>query len=302
MQVLRHPLDAGELRVGTVLLHPDAQVLLKLPGHVGAEQRAGRLLPAVDRVLVMRPPLAVLAGAREIEDRAVDVELRVVLPAGAVDEGGAQQVGLHRPGHPLLSHTGVAAMLQHRVFEGRPCRGHRHRLDALAHRGFGDGPERGHALVHREGHVDAGGALRVARPLHQLAGPVRREARVEAVEMARIDLAAVLQAEQAPGVEPRPVRLLSGRVVFVGVPERALALQVVLGRRHLADAGYHGGRFPNGRAGAFMIVGKWLARPAAGSHSRPTGRLRIAPASVSLHRCAKSPSLPHVLQGHMMAA
>ena len=39
LQVLRHPLDAGELGVGAILDHPHLEALLKLPGHAGPEQR-----------------------------------------------------------------------------------------------------------------------------------------------------------------------------------------------------------------------------------------------------------------------
>ena len=46
-------------------------------------------------------------------------------------------------------------------------------------------------------HVDAGGAVRAAGPTHQLAGTVGREAVVEPLELAGVDLDPVLQAEQA---------------------------------------------------------------------------------------------------------
>ena len=75
------------------------------------------------------------------------------------------------------------------------------------------------------------------------------------MEVAGINLPAVLQSEQATGVEPRPVRLPARRVVLVGVAKRALALQVVLRRRHLADGCYHGGWFPNRWAIAIVAAG-----------------------------------------------
>ena len=61
-------------------------------------------------------------------------------------------------------------------------------------------------------------------------GAVRREAVVEPLEVAAVDLAAVLEAEQARRIEPHPVRLLACRVVLVRMAERALALQVVGGK------------------------------------------------------------------------
>ena len=252
LEVVRHARDAGELIGGAVLLHPDAQPLLQLPRQVRAEHRPGRLLPAVDRVLVMGTPLAVLVRPGHVENRAVDVKLRVVLPARAVDEGGAHQVRLGGPAHAALLDARIAAMPEHRVFQRRPRRGRRHRLDLQAHLRLGDGPEGGHALVHREGHVDAGGTVGAAGPAHQLAGPVGREAVVKALELSGVDLDAVLHPEQALGVEPGAVRLLARRVVLVGMPEGALALQVVLGRRHLPDGGYHGSIFPVPPQGAAM--------------------------------------------------
>ena len=72
------------------------------------------------------------------------------------------------------------------------------------------------------------------------------------MELAGVDLIAVLQAEQPFRIEPGAIGLLARRVVLVGVPEGALALQAVLGRRHLADSGYHDGLFPKRPASAVM--------------------------------------------------
>ena len=64
LQVLRHLLDAGELHVGAVPLHAlTPRPCCSSQAMIGAEQGAGRFLPAIDRVLVMRPPLAVLASS-----------------------------------------------------------------------------------------------------------------------------------------------------------------------------------------------------------------------------------------------
>ena len=212
---------------------------MQVPGKMGAEDRAGRLLPAVDRVLVVRPPLPVFTGFGEVEDRRVDVELRVVLAAGAVDEGGAHQVRRHWPCRTVLADTGITAMAEHRVFQ-RCARGiDGHALDLRTHLRLGDGPQRGDALVDRKGHVDAGGAARVSCTLHELACSIGSEAVVEPLELAGVHLRPVFQAEQAVGVEPRPVGFLAGGVVLVRMPVGALALQVILGGRHLADGGYH---------------------------------------------------------------
>ena len=94
------------------------------------------------------------------------------------------------------------------------------------------------------------------------AGFVRREAVVEPLEVGAVDRAAVLEAEQALGVEPHPVRLLARGVVLVGMTERALALQVVLGRGRLGEGGYHGAVSVPGR-----YVAAVLARSAAAARA-----------------------------------
>ena len=63
-----------------------SEALAKVRGERVAVDGAGSLGPAVDRVLVHGAPLAVLVGAGHIEDDAVGMKLRVVLPAGAVLE------------------------------------------------------------------------------------------------------------------------------------------------------------------------------------------------------------------------
>ena len=74
-------------------------------------------------------------------------------------------------------------------------------------------------------------ALRVSLP------PLfRSEAVIQPVEVAAVDLAAVDKTEQAVGVEPHSVRLFSRRVILVGMAKRALALQVVRGRRRLGQS------------------------------------------------------------------
>ena len=185
------------------------------------------------------PVLAVVMGPGEVEERAMDMQLGIVLTAGAVGKCGAHQVRRRRPLDAVLGDTRIAAIAEHRVLQSRAGGGHRHAFDLGPHTGLGDGPQRGDALVHREGHIDARGAFVAARPLHQLARPVGGEAVVKALEVPGVDLAAVFHPEQALGVEPGPVGLLAGGVVLVRMPVGALALQVVLGQGHLRDRRYH---------------------------------------------------------------
>ena len=59
------------------------------------------------------------------------------------------------------------------------------------------------------------------------------------MEVAAIDLAAVGKTEQACRVEPDPVRLFARGVVLIGMPEGALALEVIRGRCRLGQSRYH---------------------------------------------------------------
>ena len=118
LQVLRHALDTGECAIGTVLLHRHAEALAEVPGQGIAVNRARGLGPAVGRVLVHGPPLAVLAGAGRVEDDAVGVELRVVLPAGAVLEHRYWDIGGQDPYPPLpVTDPGIGAVAEHRLFQ-----------------------------------------------------------------------------------------------------------------------------------------------------------------------------------------
>ena len=108
-------------------------------------------------------------------------------------------------------------------------------------------------------------ALRVSLP------PLfRGEAVIQPVEVAAVDLAAVDKTEQAVGVEPHSVRLFSRRVILVGMAERALALQVVRGRRRLGECRYHD---ELRKAGGMTAATEPSAafRPGAGTASMTTG-------------------------------
>ena len=64
----------------------DAEAVLQAPGHCIAVDRSCRLHPGVDRVLMQRPELAVPVCPGGIEDHAVGMQLRVVVPAGSMLE------------------------------------------------------------------------------------------------------------------------------------------------------------------------------------------------------------------------
>ena len=164
-QILRHAGDARELGVRPVLFHTNPETVPQVPGEVGAEHGARGLLPAIHGILVVRPVLAVIMGPGEVEESAMDMELGIVLTAGAVGEGGPHQVRRHRPLDAVLGDTRIAAIAEHRVLQSRARGGHRHAFDLGAHTGICDGPQRGDALVHRKRHVDARGAFVAARPL-----------------------------------------------------------------------------------------------------------------------------------------
>ena len=93
---------------------------------------------------------------------------------------------------------------------------------------------------------------------------------IQPVEVAAVDLAAVDKTEQAVGVEPHSVRLFSRRVILVGMAERALALQVVRGRRRLGECRYHD---ELRKAGGMTAATEPSAafRPGAGTASMTTG-------------------------------
>ena len=165
---------------------------------------------------------------------------------------------------------------------------------------------RGHALVGREGHVEARRALYAAGVPGELDGAVRGEAVVETLKVAAVDLAAVLEAEQAIGIEPHPVRLLACRVVLVGVAERALTLQVVRGGGGLGEGGYHGAVSLAERCRATVLACRATVASAAGTtligfrslHHGKLASIRrrlyhpsfISAIGTSVHRCAEASS------------
>ena len=246
-QVFRHPRDAGELSVLAVLFHAEAEALLEVPGQGVAVEGAGRLHPGIDRMLVQRPVPAVGMGPGGIEDDAMGMQLGIVVPARAVLEHRARDIGRQHLDLALpVADPGIAAMAQHRLFQGHPRGLVVRPLDLRPQFGIGDRPQGGDALVGAEGQVEAGRAPVAAGIPGQPAAAVRGEAAVEPMEIAAVDRAAVGQSEQAHRVEPDAVRLLAGGVVFVGMPERALALQVIGRRGRLGQGRYHGGRRQTG--------------------------------------------------------
>ena len=117
-QVVRYACDPRELSILPILFHADAEALLQAPGHCIAVDRSRRLHPGVDRVLVQRPVLAVPVGPGGIEDHAVGMKLRVVVPAGAMLEHRCGYIGGQHldPAVPVTD-AGIGAMAQHRLFQ-----------------------------------------------------------------------------------------------------------------------------------------------------------------------------------------
>ena len=239
-QVLGHACDARELSILAILFHADAETLLQAPGHGIAVDRSRRLHPGVDRVLMQRPVLAVPVCPGGIEDHAVGMQLRVVVPAGSMLEHrrryiGGQHLDLAVP----VTDTGIGAMPQHCFLQRYPSRIVMRPLDLRTQFRIGDGPQGRDALVGAEGHVETRGAPLAARVLCELASGVRCEAVIQPVEVAAVDLAAVGKTEQALRIEPDAIRFFTRCVVLIGMTKGALALQVIRGRCGLGQSGYH---------------------------------------------------------------
>ena len=113
-QVPGHACDTRELSILAVLFHADAETILQAPGECIAVNRPRRLHPGVDRVLMQRPALAVPVCPGGIEDHAVGMQLRVVIPAGAVLEHRCRDIGRqHFDLAVPVTDTGIGAMPQH---------------------------------------------------------------------------------------------------------------------------------------------------------------------------------------------
>ena len=227
-QVLGHACDPRELSILAILFHADAEAFLQAPSERIAVDRSRRLHPGVDRVLMQRPVLAVPVCPGSIEDHTVGMKLRVVVPAGAMLKHRCRDIGRqHFDLAVPVTDTGIGAMPQHRLFQRYASRIVMRPLDFRTQVWVGDSPQGRDALVRAEGHVETRRAPLAARVLCELASGVRCEAVVQPVKVTAVDLAAVGKAEQGMRVEPDAIRFFSRCVVFVGMTEGALALQVV---------------------------------------------------------------------------
>ena len=130
-------------------------------------------------------------------------------------------------------------MAQHRLFQCYPRRIVMRLFDLRTQPGVGNRPQGRDTLVGAKGQVETCRAPFASGVLGQLASAVRCEAVVQPVEVTAVDLAAVGKTEQALRIEPHPVWLFSRRVVFVGMAEGALALEVIRGRCRLGQSSYH---------------------------------------------------------------
>ena len=154
-QVLGHACDPRELSILPVLFHADAETLLQAPGHGIAVDCPRRLHPGVDRVLMQRPVLAVTVGPGGIEDHAVGMQLRVVVPAGSMLEHPRRDVGgQHLDLAVAVTDAGIGAMAQNRFFQRYPSRVVMRPFDLRTQPGVGDRPQGGDAFISAEGHVE----------------------------------------------------------------------------------------------------------------------------------------------------
>ena len=117
-QILGHACDTRELSILPILFHADAEALLQAPGERIAVDRSRRLHPGVDRVLMQRPVLAVPVCPGGIEDHAVGMKLRVVVPAGAMLKHRCRDIGQqHFDLAVPVTDAGIGAMAQHRLLK-----------------------------------------------------------------------------------------------------------------------------------------------------------------------------------------
>ena len=201
---------------------------MQAPGHGIAVDCPRRLHPGVDRVLMQRPVLAVPVCTDRIEDHAVGVKLRVVVPAGSMLEHPRHDIGRQHFDLAIpVTDAGMPAMAQHRLLQRYTRRIVMCPFDLSTQPGVSHSPQGRDALVRAEGHVETGRTALAAGVPGELASGVRCEAVIQPVEVAAVGLAAVGKAEQALRIEPDAIRLFAGRVVLVGMPKGALALQVI---------------------------------------------------------------------------
>ena len=158
-ELLGHAGDAGELVVGAVLLHADAEALLKVPGQRGAVPGAEGLGPHEGRVLVVGSVLAVVTGVRDVEADDVRVQLGVLLAVFAMLEHRGDQFGGDDFQVAVAAGPSrVCAFSEHPGFVGFTRGVVVRALNFLAEVGVRDGPERGDGLVRGKGDVYGGGS------------------------------------------------------------------------------------------------------------------------------------------------
>ena len=117
-QIFGHACDTRELSILPILFHADAEALLEAPGQRIAVDRSRCLHPGVDRVLMQRPVLAVPVCPGGIEDHAVGMKLRVVVPAGSMLEHRGGYIGRQHPDLAVpVTDAGIPAMTQYRLLK-----------------------------------------------------------------------------------------------------------------------------------------------------------------------------------------
>ena len=125
--VLDQPLgNAGDPRVGVLLavhLHLDAEPFAQEPGDLGAVDRAGGLLPAIERAAMDRAVAAVVMRPGDVQDHAMGVEVGIARAGRAMLEERRHEVGRDDPDVAVpVADPGVAAMLPDGVGERRAHR------------------------------------------------------------------------------------------------------------------------------------------------------------------------------------
>ena len=212
----------------------ELESLLKVPREGVAVDRAAGADPLVGRALVVGAPYAVVVGAYEIEDHAVGVKLGIVVAAGVVVEGDAEDVS----GEDFLSALAAAGVRAVLVGDGleRPAYGVAMAgFDLLAELRIGERPQCADGLVGAEGEVESGGTVLESRVPRQRCLIVGGETGVEGLKIVGVDGCAVFQPEQSAWVPPHSVRLVASAVVVKRRPVAFAVPQVVGRARRLAE-------------------------------------------------------------------
>ena len=233
--------DPHEFVVVAVALHLQVEPFLEVPGKGVAVDGAAGADPLVGRALVVAAPLAIVVGAHEIEDDAVGVELRIVVAAGVVGEGDAEDVA----GENLLAAlaaAGVGAVLLRDGFERPSNRVVVTGFDLGAQFRIGDRPKGADGFVRAEREVESWGSVLERGAFGERCQIVGGQSGVEGLERFGVDVGTVFEAEQSGGVPPPTIGLVAAVVVVEGRSVARAVAEIVRGAGGLGERFHAGSR------------------------------------------------------------